>query len=91
DKININSQLEHLQSKYVGTGHADITKYEWLVNQHRDSSALYVAQPGLVSYFAIAEGETAARTRMNLLERMLQPCGPPPPKAEEDVMEEEED
>lgn len=57
-----------VQSKYVGTGHADVTKYEWLVNQHRDSSALYVAQPGLVSYFAIAEGETAARTRINLLE-----------------------
>ena len=23
---NINAQLEHLQSKYVGTGHADTTK-----------------------------------------------------------------
>ena len=25
DRFNINSQLEHLQSKYVGTGHADLT------------------------------------------------------------------
>lgn len=26
DRFNINSQLEHLQMKYVGTGHADISK-----------------------------------------------------------------
>nr|CAD7417633.1 unnamed protein product [Timema cristinae] len=38
DRYNIHSQLEHLQSKYIGTGHADTTKFEWLVNQHRDSS-----------------------------------------------------
>ncbi|KAL6143231.1 hypothetical protein ACLB2K_053926 [Fragaria x ananassa] len=24
DRFNINSQLEHLQAKYVGTGHADL-------------------------------------------------------------------
>lgn len=35
DRYNIHSQLEHLQSKYIGTGHADTTKWEWLVNQHR--------------------------------------------------------
>ena len=28
-----------VQSKYVGTGHADTTKHEWLVNQHRDTTA----------------------------------------------------
>uniref|UniRef100_A0A1A9UU17 Splicing factor 3B subunit 5 n=1 Tax=Glossina austeni TaxID=7395 RepID=A0A1A9UU17_GLOAU len=39
DRYNIHSQLEHLQSKYIGTGHADTTKYEWLTNQHRDSLA----------------------------------------------------
>jgi hypothetical protein len=26
DRFNINSQLEHLQMKYVGTGHADASK-----------------------------------------------------------------
>ena len=26
DRFNINSQLEHLQQKYVGTGHADASK-----------------------------------------------------------------
>ncbi|XP_020240716.1 uncharacterized protein LOC109819409 isoform X5 [Asparagus officinalis] len=26
DRFNINSQLEHLQAKYVGTGHADMSR-----------------------------------------------------------------
>ena len=33
ERYNIHSQLEHLQSKYIGTGHADTTKYEWMTNQ----------------------------------------------------------
>jgi hypothetical protein len=33
DRYNIHSQLEHLQSKYIGTGHADTNKWEWMTNQ----------------------------------------------------------
>jgi len=43
ERYNIHSQLEHLQSKYIGTGHADTTKWEWLTNQHRDRLALLSA------------------------------------------------
>ncbi|KAK2633253.1 hypothetical protein EUGRSUZ_L00218 [Eucalyptus grandis] len=39
DRFNINSQLEHLQVKYVGTGHADLNRFEWAVNIQRDSFA----------------------------------------------------
>ena len=27
--------MEHLQSKYMGTGHSDSTKFEWATHQHR--------------------------------------------------------
>ena len=84
DRYNIHSQLEHLQSKYVGTGHADITKFEWLVNQHRDSFASYIGHPNLVEFFAIAENESKARVKFNFLQKMLQPCGLPSEKEEED-------
>ncbi|ORE09489.1 Splicing factor 3B subunit 5 [Rhizopus azygosporus] len=83
DRFNINSQIEHLQSKYVGTGHADTNKYEWLTNQHRDSLASFVGHNSLLSYFSVAENETKARVKNNLLEKMLQPCGPPPVKEEQ--------
>lgn len=84
DRYNIHSQLEHLQSKYVGTGHADTTKFEWLVNQHRDSGASYIGHYNLLDYFALVENESRARTKFNLLEKMLQPCGNPPHRPEQD-------
>ena len=83
ERYNIYSQLEHLQSKYIGTGHSDTSKFEWLLNQHRDSFASYLGHHDLVSFFAIAENETKARIRFNLLHKMLQPCGPPPEKLDE--------
>ncbi|CAI8014567.1 Splicing factor 3B subunit 5 [Geodia barretti] len=84
DRYNIHSQLEHLQSKYVGTGHADITKFEWLVNQHRDSFASYMGRPNLLEFFAVAENESKARVKFSFLQKMLQPCGAPPEKDEDD-------
>merc|ERR1719495_2242802 len=34
----------------------------------------------MINYFALAENESKARLRFNLVEKMLQPCGPPPEK-----------
>eukprot|EP00038_Savillea_parva_P026504 m.54722 g.54722 ORF g.54722 m.54722 type:complete len:87 (-) comp7551_c0_seq3:224-484(-) len=82
-RYNIHSQLEHLQSKYVGTGHADTTKFEWLVNQHRDTVASYIGRPNLLDHVAIVENEAKERVRFNLLKKAIQPCGPPPFKAED--------
>mmetsp|Transcript_42460 Transcript_42460/g.165770 ORF Transcript_42460/g.165770 Transcript_42460/m.165770 type:complete len:92 (+) Transcript_42460:283-558(+) len=81
---NFYSQLEHLQSKYVGTGHPDTTKYEWVTNQQRDSISSYVGHPQMVEYFAIAEGHSVSRVRMNLLDKMYRPCGEPPKVVEDE-------
>lgn len=83
DRYNIHSQLEHLQSKYIGTGHADTSKWEWLVNQHRDSYCSYMGHFDLLNYFSVAENESKARVRFNLMEKMLQPCGPPVDKPDD--------
>jgi len=71
-----------LQSKYIGTGHADTTRWEWLTNQHRDSYASYAGHFDL-NFIAIAENETKARVRFNSMERMLQACRPRLEKAED--------
>ncbi|PKC71919.1 splicing factor 3B subunit 5/RDS3 complex subunit 10, partial [Rhizophagus irregularis] len=81
-RFNLNSQLEHLQSKYVGTGHADTNKFEWMVNQHRDSYASYIGHHSLISYFAVAQNESIARVKFEFVEKMLQPCGLPVPRDE---------
>jgi splicing factor 3B subunit 5 len=84
DRYNIHTQLEHLQSKYIGTGHSDTTKWEWLTNQHRDTYASLVGHFDTLNYLAIAENESKARLRFNYMKKMLQPCGPPPFKPDND-------
>merc|ERR1711911_565391 len=73
DRYNIHSQLEHLQSKYIGTGHADTSRYDWLSNQHRDSYASYVGHFDLLNYITIAENETKARVRFNFMRKCFSP------------------
>lgn len=79
-RYTANTQLEHLHARYTGTGHADLTKFEWVTHQHRDSLASIIGHPPLLSYLAIADGEAIGRLRFEMTERMLQPCGPPPRK-----------
>ncbi|KAK9182878.1 hypothetical protein WN944_026026 [Citrus x changshan-huyou] len=70
DRFNINSQLEHLQAKYVGTGHADLNRFEWAVNIQRDSYASYVGHYPILAYFAIAENESIGREHYNFMQML---------------------
>ncbi|XP_015648517.2 uncharacterized protein At4g14342 [Oryza sativa Japonica Group] len=71
DRFNINSQLEHLQAKYVGTGHADLNRFEWALNIQRDSYASYIGHYPVLAYFAIAENESIGRERYNFMQVCL--------------------
>lgn len=51
---------------------------EWMVNQHRDSIASYIGHPQLLQQMAIVQGESIGRVRHQLMQKMMQPCGPPP-------------
>jgi hypothetical protein len=44
ERFHVLSQLEHLQSKYVGTGHPDTSRWEFVTNHHRDTYASYVGK-----------------------------------------------
>ncbi|XP_042410026.1 uncharacterized protein LOC121999406 [Zingiber officinale] len=83
DRFNINSQLEHLQTKYVGTGHADLNRFEWGVNIQRDSYASYIGHYPILAYFSVAENESIGRQRYNFMQKMLLPCGLPPEREED--------
>ena len=71
------------QSKVVGTGHADTTRFEWAVNMHRDTAASFLGHPHLASYLAVAEGESLGRVRYRLRSKMVAPGGVPPKRADE--------
>uniref|UniRef100_A0A1I8FIJ5 Arrestin_N domain-containing protein n=1 Tax=Macrostomum lignano TaxID=282301 RepID=A0A1I8FIJ5_9PLAT len=73
ERFNVHTSLEHLQAKYVGTGHADTNKWT------PDTCASVQGHPDLLNMIAIAENESRARVRFKPDgEDMLQPCGPPP-------------
>jgi len=81
------SQMEHMQLKYVGTGHADITKYEWLSGQHRDSLASYLGHNDMTAFFAIASNKAIGRAKYELLQKMIAPCGQNPQKDDDQKAE----
>lgn len=71
---------EQLKARYLGTGHADISKHDWITNQHRDTLASHVGHYDQLSFYAVAQNESIERVRIQMLEKIYQPCGPPPPK-----------
>lgn len=77
---------EQLKARYVGTGHADMSKYEWISNQHRDTYASHVSHYDQLSYYAVAQNDSIGRTRLQFLEKMILPCGPPPPPKDIDKL-----
>jgi splicing factor 3B subunit 5 len=68
DRYNINTQLEHLQAKYAGTGHPDTSRFEWNVNIKRDSYASLIGHHSLASYHAVAENESIGRMKYTFLQ-----------------------
>ncbi|KAJ8110206.1 hypothetical protein OPT61_g6894 [Boeremia exigua] len=78
DKLRAQQQLEALQARYIGIGSADTTKHEWTSNIARDSLSSYVGHPPLLQYMSIGLGQSREKTRVQLLERMIRPVGPPP-------------
>ncbi|MES1910288.1 MAG: hypothetical protein MHM6MM_002911 [Cercozoa sp. M6MM] len=91
EKLSVRSQLEHLAMKEVGTGHPEITQFEWVTNIHRDSCASYIGHVPILSYMAAADGMSQERMRCEMFRRMVRPCGMRPRNlldAEEDEDEE---
>lgn len=78
DKLRTLQNLEALQARYVGTGHADTTKHEWTSNIVRDSYASYVGHPPLLQYMSIGMGEPKEKVRAAMLEKMVKGAGSPP-------------
>ena len=91
DAKTVYSQQDHLQMKYIGTGHPDTTKWEWAVNQHRDTYASYVGHhslrerppkpENLVSTFISTLSRCGPRDlhRLVHLQPLETPCSPPEP------------
>jgi splicing factor 3B subunit 5 len=78
DKLRTLQNLEALQARHVGTGHADTTKYEWESNIIRDSYASYIGHPPMLAYMALGMGEPKEKVRAAFIEKMVRGAGNPP-------------
>lgn len=78
DKLRTMQNLEAMQARYVGTGHADTTKYDWVSNIIRDSYASYIGHPPLLSYMSVGMGEPKEKVRAAMIEKMVRGAGNPP-------------
>ncbi|KAL2799292.1 splicing factor 3B subunit 5/RDS3 complex subunit 10 [Aspergillus germanicus] len=78
DKLRTLQNLEAMQARYIGTGHADTTKHEFLSNIARDTYASYVGHPPLLGYMAVGMGEPREKVRAMMIERMVRGVGAPP-------------
>ncbi|KOS17592.1 Uncharacterized protein ESCO_003288 [Escovopsis weberi] len=63
DKLRNQQELERLQAKYIGTGHPDISSWEWRTNIQRDTYSSIVGHRPLLSYIALAENEPLVKLR----------------------------
>ena len=72
DRFSINKNFDAIQAKYVGTGHADMTKFEWGTNQHRDTCASLIGHHDMLSFIAVAQNDSVGRARYQLLEVLVQ-------------------
>lgn len=57
-----------VHARYTGTGHADLTKWEWATHQHRDTFSSIVAHPALTSFVALADNESIGRVKFEMTE-----------------------
>lgn len=78
DKLRTQQQLEALQNKYIGTGHADMTKDEWTDNIVRDSYSSFVGHPPLLYYMSLAQnaGVSMEQVRKQCVDKMVMPGHP---------------
>jgi len=67
DRWNMHNSFEVLQNKYVGTGHSDMTKWDWSTNIQRDSLASHIGHKSRLIYMSVAQNETNFRTRINFI------------------------
>jgi splicing factor 3B subunit 5 len=59
----------------VPTSHI-FTNSDWITNQHRDTLASHVGHYDQLSFYAVAQNESIERVRIQMLEKIYQPCGP---------------
>ena len=63
ERITFN-QMDHLHSKFTGTGNADTSEQEWRDSQRRDAIAGILAHQDALTYQTVALGLSVKQRRI---------------------------
>ena len=75
---NLSNNFEILKNKYIGTGDVDTTRWEFGTNIYRDTLTSNIGHKNRLLYMSLALNQTPYETRIDFLDKMFCPCGPPP-------------
>ena len=73
NNFNIHSQLHHKYSQLSGTGHSDISKYQWLLTQQRDTLNSLISHHPLKVYTSLAYNQSTKKTKYQHIMKMMKP------------------
>ena len=81
--------MAHLYAKNPGCGTMDTNRWELQTTIARDTLASNVSHFSRMQYMSTAMSQSTERTRLQMIERMVRPCGPPPRAMYTDEREED--
>ena len=55
ERENLTNNFEVLQNKFVGTGHSDMTRWEWGTNIQRDTLDSHIGHKSRLLYMSVAQ------------------------------------
>jgi splicing factor 3B subunit 5 len=55
ERFSLQNQIEHLNTKYTGTGNPDTKKWEYGTNLRRDALASHISHYSRMMYFSAIE------------------------------------
>lgn len=67
ERFSLQNQIEHVNTKYTGTGHPDTTKWEYGTNLRRDALSSHISHYSRMMYFSAIENESISRLRNRML------------------------
>ena len=76
--MNANIRRVKKNPAHPSMGDADTTHHEFVTNIRRDKAASSVGHKDILTFQSVALNLHVERVRLNLLESILQPVGPPP-------------
>eukprot|EP00461_Guttulinopsis_vulgaris_P003500 UN03501 len=74
-KYKLQIQHEQIDRKNPSAGDSNTTKFQYVQNQHRDTTALFIAHSSMLDTVALSQNVTRRRAQFQMMQSMALPVG----------------